>query len=124
VAVADRLPFVSMTWFSDGRVFTIEQRMRAGARKLEQWSRSFNRVRHGHRTRQPSHKGFPMPSVQPLDSVSLVPTCPLCHTPNHTVTQESLQTGATWACTVCGQAWSAGRLQAVAGYAQYVLTHP
>jgi transposase-like protein len=48
-----------------------------------------------------------------------VPVCPLCHTCDQVVTPESLAAGATWACTTCGQSWSAERLETVAAYAQY-----
>lgn len=49
--------------------------------------------------------------------------CPLCHTAGRTVTPESLAGGARWACTTCGQTWSARRLEAAAAYAQYAATH-
>jgi transposase-like protein len=48
------------------------------------------------------------------------PTCPLCHTREATVTRETLDAGARWACATCGQVWSARRLDAVASYARYV----
>jgi transposase-like protein len=51
---------------------------------------------------------------------ALSPTCPLCHTLDQTVTADSIRTGASWACTRCGQIWSAARLETVAAYAQYV----
>ena len=42
-----------------------------------------------------------------------VPTCPLCHTVDVTVTLETLATGAGWHCTMCGQRWDADRLATV-----------
>jgi transposase-like protein len=50
---------------------------------------------------------------------TLVPTCPLCHTVDHTVTATTLEAGASWNCTRCGQTWSARRLAAVAAYKRY-----
>jgi transposase-like protein len=47
------------------------------------------------------------------------PLCPLCHTVDVTVTQDTLRGGASWTCTLCGQRWSATRLEAVAAYARY-----
>jgi transcription elongation factor Elf1 len=47
------------------------------------------------------------------------PLCPLCHTLDQTVTADSLAAGATWACTTCGQHWSAERLETVEAYAIY-----
>jgi predicted RNA-binding Zn-ribbon protein involved in translation (DUF1610 family) len=55
---------------------------------------------------------------------ALVPECPLCHTVDVTVSEESLRAGATWVCTMCGQIWSEGRLSRVAAYARYVAAHP
>lgn len=56
--------------------------------------------------------------ITPLANLS--PTCPLCHTADTTVTPHSLNAGAFWACTRCGQTWDAGRLMTVAAYARYV----
>jgi ribosomal protein L37AE/L43A len=53
----------------------------------------------------------------------LSPICPLCHTLDHTVTADSLGAGAYWACTRCGQTWSAARLARAAAYAEYEATH-
>jgi transcription elongation factor Elf1 len=53
-----------------------------------------------------------------------VPTCPLCHTVDMTVTMETLAAGAGWHCTMCGQRWDADRLATVVSYAQYVADHP
>lgn len=62
----------------------------------------------------------PVPMAQtPL----LSPTCPLCHTLDQTVTSDSLAAGASWACTRCGQTWSATRLEKAAAYAQYATAH-
>ena len=47
------------------------------------------------------------------------PLCPLCHTVDVTVTRDTLRGGASWTCTLCGQRWSATRLEAVAAYARY-----
>ena len=54
----------------------------------------------------------------------LTPTCPLCHTPDETVTPDSLRAGAEWACTRCGQSWTAARLLAVSAYAEFAITQP
>lgn len=62
------------------------------------------------------------PGPTALTSV-LSPTCPLCHTLDYTVTSDSLRVGADWACTRCGQTWSAARLATAAAYAQYESTH-
>ena len=56
-------------------------------------------------------------SAAVVDVVS--PTCPLCHTVDVTVTRDTLVGGASWICTLCGQRWSATRLEAVAAYARY-----
>lgn len=50
----------------------------------------------------------------------LTATCPLCHTPDHTVTPESLMAGAGWSCVRCGQKWTAARLETVAAYRRSV----
>lgn len=57
--------------------------------------------------------------VTPVQAAVLSPTCPLCHTHDLTVTPESLSAGATWACTTCGQQWSAARLETAAAYARF-----
>ena len=54
----------------------------------------------------------------------LSPTCPLCNTPDDTVTHDSLREGAGWACTRCGQAWTAERLLAASAYAEFATTQP
>jgi transposase-like protein len=48
------------------------------------------------------------------------PTCPLCHTPDHTITGDALTAGAAWRCARCGQTWSAERLATAAAYARYM----
>jgi transposase-like protein len=60
-----------------------------------------------------------MTPVQPPQASVMSPTCPLCHTLDHTVTADSLRAGAEWACTRCGQTWSAARLATAAAYEQY-----
>ena len=47
-------------------------------------------------------------------------TCPLCHTVHESVPSALLQTGASWTCTRCGQAWTEARLKTVAAYTRYV----
>jgi hypothetical protein len=63
-----------------------------------------------------------MTPVQMAPAV-LSPTCPLCHTLDHTITSDSLRAGAGWTCTRCGQNWSAVRLATAAAYAQYAAAH-
>jgi|GraSoiStandDraft_4_1057263.scaffolds.fasta_scaffold310466_1 predicted Zn finger-like uncharacterized protein len=46
------------------------------------------------------------------------PMCPMCHT-SASVTQSAIEAGGEWRCVRCGQHWDAGRLAAVAGYAQW-----
>ena len=53
----------------------------------------------------------------------LSPTCPLCHTVDRTITSDALRAGAEWACTRCGQTWTAARLATAAAYAQYEAHH-
>jgi len=45
------------------------------------------------------------------------PTCPLCHTVDHTITGEVLVAGGAWRCGRCGQMWDAERLATAAAYA-------
>jgi hypothetical protein len=47
-------------------------------------------------------------------------TCPLCHTVAAGVTEADLSGGTGWRCATCDQQWDAGRLAAVAAYAQFV----
>jgi transposase-like protein len=61
------------------------------------------------------------PGQEPISALS--PTCPLCHTLDHTVTSDSLRGGAEWACTRCGQTWSAARLATAAAYELYEAAH-
>jgi len=63
------------------------------------------------------------PAARLQDTALPPPSCPLCHTLDHTVTSESIAAGATWACITCGQVWSASRLQTAAAYAQYAAAH-
>ena len=46
------------------------------------------------------------------------PMCPMCHT-SARVTHSAIDAGGEWRCVRCGQHWDAGRLAAVAGYAQW-----
>ena len=55
------------------------------------------------------------PSVETLMPV---PTCPSCHTEDHTTSMDAVEAGARWRCTRCGQLWSARRLAIVAAYAK------
>jgi len=50
--------------------------------------------------------------------------CPLCHTVEPTLTDDSLRAGAEWTCTRCGQMWSALRLATVASYVRYTDQEP
>lgn len=61
--------------------------------------------------------------IIPRPTTVLAAICPLCQTTNSTVTPESILAGARWACTTCGQTWSAARLEAAAAYAEYTATH-
>jgi len=65
----------------------------------------------------------PMTTGQTVPTAVLSPTCPLCHTLDHTITADSLRVGAEWACTRCGQTWSAARLETAAAYARYQSAH-
>jgi PHP family Zn ribbon phosphoesterase len=74
------------------------------------------------------------PSCQPVRVDASTPTapletsagtprfaaCPLCHTSHGSLTADGLATGDDWRCVRCGQRWDAGRLQAVAAYADWV----
>ena len=64
-----------------------------------------------------------MTMAQTAVAADLSRTCPLCHTADDTITPDSLRAGAAWACTRCGQSWSAARLEKAAAYAQYVAAH-
>ena len=52
-----------------------------------------------------------------------VPVCPLCHTRDQQLTPEALAAGGRWACTTCGQTWTAARLETAAAYASYAAAH-
>jgi hypothetical protein len=54
---------------------------------------------------------------------SLAPVCALCHTLDRMISADSLAAGATWACSRCGQTWSADRLETAAAYARYAASH-
>jgi transcription elongation factor Elf1 len=56
---------------------------------------------------------------EPVAETPLAATCPLCHTADLLITADALAAGATWACTTCGQRWSAARLETAAAYARY-----
>jgi hypothetical protein len=58
------------------------------------------------------------PETSPLS-----PVCALCHTLDRTISPASLAAGAMWACTRCGQTWSAARLETAAIYARYAAAH-
>ena len=45
--------------------------------------------------------------------------CVRCVTRPRSVTQSAIEAGGEWRCVRCGQHWDAGRLAAVAGYAQW-----
>ena len=63
------------------------------------------------------------PMTTSHETARLAPVCALCHTLDPTVSPESLAAGATWACTKCGQTWSAARLETAAAYARYAAAH-
>jgi len=44
-------------------------------------------------------------------------TCALCHTADPVMTTGTLNAGADWRCSRCGQRWDAARLATVADYA-------
>lgn len=46
-------------------------------------------------------------------------TCPLCHTVDTTISDESFGTGIAATCGRCGQIWTAKRLDTVTAYASY-----
>ena len=50
-------------------------------------------------------------------------TCALCHTVNHSVTQESMMAGERWSCARCGQKWTAARLETATAYLRSVAVH-
>jgi hypothetical protein len=54
------------------------------------------------------------------DIAGLSATCPLCHTMHKSLPSALLQTGASWACTRCGQTWTDARLKTAASYTRYV----
>ena len=54
-----------------------------------------------------------------MSPADVVPTCPLCHTAEATMTTPLLLEGGHWRCTRCGQMWDAERLQTAADYARY-----
>jgi hypothetical protein len=49
--------------------------------------------------------------------------CPLCHTPEPTVSQATLDAGGGWTCRRCSQAWDRSRLATVAAYAIWAAEH-
>jgi ribosomal protein L37AE/L43A len=59
-------------------------------------------------------------AVEPRHDPELAvsPTCPLCHTRDHTIASDALAAGAFWTCTRCGQRWTAARLATAAAYAR------
>lgn len=63
-----------------------------------------------------------MTPVQTATS-ALSHTCPLCHTLESSIAPDAARIDTDWTCARCGQAWSAGRLAAVAAYATYVASH-
>lgn len=46
--------------------------------------------------------------------------CPSCHTADLTMTEGAVAAGADWRCQRCSQRWDAGRLAAVAAYAEWL----
>jgi predicted Zn finger-like uncharacterized protein len=54
--------------------------------------------------------------LTPDSDAGLTPTCPLCHTLDHTLTNDSLAAGGEWQCTRCGQTWNATRLATAAAH--------
>ena len=44
--------------------------------------------------------------------------CPMCHT-SASMPQSAIEAGGDWRCVRCGQHWDAGRLVAVAAYAEW-----
>jgi predicted Zn finger-like uncharacterized protein len=60
-----------------------------------------------------------MTPVETAKDTDFEAMCPLCHTIDKTVTHDSLEAGATWKCTRCGQTWSAERLETLAAYVRF-----
>lgn len=56
--------------------------------------------------------------VEPLQRHA---TCPLCHSPDVSLSNDELAAGGGWRCTRCGQQWDARRLATVAAYAAWEL---
>lgn len=57
----------------------------------------------------------------PRDTAQVqLPTCPLCHTLDHIMTNDALAAGGIWTCARCGQRWTAARLATFAAYARSV----
>jgi hypothetical protein len=50
---------------------------------------------------------------------SRLATCPLCHTPRASLTDQALQAGGASRCVRCGQRWDARRMATVAAYAAW-----
>ncbi len=57
-----------------------------------------------------------MTFLEPGQGPDLSATCPFCGTMDKTLTSEALGAGAAWACTRCGQTWTAARLATAAAY--------
>jgi predicted CXXCH cytochrome family protein len=53
------------------------------------------------------------------DALPLV-TCPSCHTPHGSLTEDTFHGGDSWVCVRCGQRWNAHRLETVAAYDAWV----
>lgn len=58
-------------------------------------------------------------SQQARELVLRLPTCPLCHTRDVTITAEMLASGSAWVCTRCSQTWTEARLRTVDAYERY-----
>jgi hypothetical protein len=56
----------------------------------------------------------------PSDDLSHLVTCPLCHTPDSSLTYQALQAGGDWRCVRCGQQYGARRIETVAAYASWL----
>ena len=63
---------------------------------------------------------LPTPAYDDTPLQMMSPTCPLCHTVETTITEESLKAGGYWTCAMCHQIWNTRRLETVAAYARYV----